>query len=251
MDKKTISTQLGNITCYLTEVNDTLPIIFLHGVYLDHTLWDDYVDIKNHTTITLDMPLHGESREGVPAQWTVDDCAEMLIEILDKLGIHRVIAIGHSWGSMTILRAATTYSERFASIGLCNMPFEGGTLRRKITFFAQHIGLFSRDFYTKKAAESLMHKPSKEQIAQLSTTMGRLTAFDIMTIDKTVITHVDDTSHLLGILQVPALSLKGKYDYVPDPDPIPFEVVEGGHISPWESPKEVKAFIQKVIQIGL
>jgi 3-oxoadipate enol-lactonase len=52
------------------------------------------------------MPLHGHSRENIRPNWTLNDCADMLIEILDSLHIPRVIAIGHSWGSMTILRAA-------------------------------------------------------------------------------------------------------------------------------------------------
>lgn len=31
--------------------------------------------------------------------WTLDDCALMLLDILDALEIDQVIAMGHSWGS--------------------------------------------------------------------------------------------------------------------------------------------------------
>lgn len=35
---------------------------------------------------------------GVPQKWTLADCGDMLIEVLDSLSISKAFAIGHSWG---------------------------------------------------------------------------------------------------------------------------------------------------------
>ena len=63
MEKILVNTHLGKIAVY-KKIADTenIPIIFLHGVYFDHHLWDIQIEeIKDRTVITVDMPLHGES----------------------------------------------------------------------------------------------------------------------------------------------------------------------------------------------
>jgi len=248
MESVTIQTKMGEIAVYKNEVVGTVPIIFLHGVYLDHHLWDEQVKaIQDRTTIAIDMPFHGKSRVGNPKKWSVDDCADMLIEILDKLDIDQVIAIGHSWGSMTVLRAVVANPKRFISIGLCNMPFESAPLKRKLQFFLQHLGIPFRALYTTKAGEALMYQPSEKLLDKLRSSMRILNAVDLVMMDSVVITNIDDTRHLLDKIQVPALAIKGEHDYVPNPDPIPLTTIPGGHISPWEYPEEVTIFIQKVI----
>jgi len=79
-----IKTNLGDIAIYQNEVNDDkTPIMFLHGVYFDHKMWDYQVEhITNRKLIILDMPLHGESKQNVPKKWTLQECGEMLFDWL-------------------------------------------------------------------------------------------------------------------------------------------------------------------------
>ena len=157
-----IHTNLGKIAVYPKLVDsDKTPIIFLHGVYFDHHLWDEVIhSIQDRTTYSVDMPFHGLSKEITKNDWSLNDCAEMLLEILDRLQITKVIAVGHSWGSMTILRAASKQPERFESVLLCNMPFLPATKQQKFTFGFQHSMLLFRNFYTKQAAKALFGKTS-------------------------------------------------------------------------------------------
>ncbi|MFM8917067.1 MAG: alpha/beta fold hydrolase, partial [Bacteroidota bacterium] len=161
-----ITTNIGKIAVYQKKVDSNkIPIIFLHGVYFDHHLWDEVIDsLNDRTIIALDMPLHGLSKEITKNDWTLNDCSEMLLEILDRLHIAKVIAIGHSWGSMTIIRAASNQPERFESVLLCNMPFLEATKRQKLTFGLQHSMLIFRNFYTKQAAKALFGKTSLKEI---------------------------------------------------------------------------------------
>jgi len=254
MKKQIIKTSIGNIAVFSKKVDNTIPIIFLHGVYFDHHLWDNQVsEIKDRTVITLDMPHHGESKEIAKSNWSLTDCADMLIEILDSLKIPKVVAIGHSWGSMTILRAAHKQPELFASIGLCNMPFQTASKKQKVTFGFQHYMLIFRNFYTKQAAKALFGKTSLYEnpalINQLKKTMDKLTNKQIKQTDKAVILNAEDASELIINLRVKAIALKGIEDYVPTPPNIEIIVVEGGHISPLEKPQEVLNLIRKLTNL--
>lgn len=248
-----INTNIGQIAIHAyNQKSEKIPIIFLHGVYFDHQLWENQVkEIKDRMAISIDMPIHGESREITKSNWTLNDCAEMLIEILDSLEIPKVIAIGHSWGSMTILRAASKHPERFEGIGLCNMPFHAASKKQKATFGLQHSMLIFRNFYTKQAAKALFGKTSLAEnpslLNLLSRPMNTLTNKEIRQIDKKVILDTEDATSLIQNLQVKAIALKGKEDYVPTPPKIETVIVEGGHISPLEEPLKVQVLIQALI----
>ena len=247
-----ITTNIGKIAVYQKKVDSNkIPIIFLHGVYFDHHLWDEVIDsLNDRTIIALDMPLHGLSKEITKNDWTLNDCSEMLLEILDRLHIAKVIAIGHSWGSMTIIRAASNQPERFESVLLCNMPFLAATKKQKITFDLQHSMLLFRNFYTKQAAKALFGKTSLKEIPSLvndlKRTMNLLSNTQIKRTDKAVIIDAEDSSELIKDLNVRALALKGVEDYVPAPPSIETLIIGGGHISPLEQPHEVISLVRKL-----
>jgi pimeloyl-ACP methyl ester carboxylesterase len=251
-----ISTSLGSIAVYQNDVNnDKIPLILLHGVYFDHHLWDAQVsELKDRKVITIDMPWHGKSIDNVPEQWNLDDCAEMLIEILNNLKIEQVVAVGHSWGSMTILRAAHKYPERFASVGFCNMPFESQTKGQRRTFKLQHAALMFRNFYLRQAGKALFAdtslKANPQLMDELLKPMSRLSNRVIKATDTYVILNAEDSTPLIHELTVHAHAIKGLDDYVPEP-PLPTTVITGGHVSPLEAPEEVLTFILEIIQSGV
>jgi pimeloyl-ACP methyl ester carboxylesterase len=249
-----IQTSIGEIAVYQQFADsDKTPIIFLHGVYFDHHLWDTVIEsLKDRTIITLDMPLHGKSKELSKNNWTLHDCADMLIEILDSLHIPKVAAVGHSWGSMTILRAANRLPEKFSSIVLCNMPYLEVSTTKKIVIRIQHYMLVFRNFYTKQAAKALFGKSSLKEnpklIEKLKRPMSILSNSQIKQTDKAVIIDAEDATILFDNLKVRTIALKGKDDYVPIPPNIETTEIEGGHISPIENPilvlNAIKSFIK-------
>lgn len=248
-----IPTKLGKIAVYQQSADsDKTPIILLHGVYFDHHLWDAVIEsIKDRTIIALDMPMHGMSKQLSKNDWTLDDCADMLIEVLYGLQLSKVIAIGHSWGSMTILRAAHKNPELFSAIGLCNMPFMTASKGKKLTLSIQHAMLPFRNFYTKQAAKALFGKSSLNAnpslTDELKRTMDLLTIPQIKHTDRAIIANAEDASALIKTLKVKALALKGEEDYVPAPPYLETIIVEGGHVSPLENAKEVSEFMNRLL----
>jgi pimeloyl-ACP methyl ester carboxylesterase len=249
-----VQTSLGKIAVYSCN-RDSLkpPIVFLHGVYFDHRLWEYQVQgIHDRTVVAVDMPLHGASREITKSRWTLHDCAQMLLEILNALQFPVVIAIGHSWGSMTILRAANVQPERFARIGLCNMPLHAASSRRKAAFVFQHMLLVFRVFYTRQVAKVMFGKSTLAQnpalFDHIARPMNVLTNQDIRRIDRVVILEAEDATALVLGLRVPAIALMGEEDYMAVPPAIETVFVGGGHISPLEEPERVLDFVRSLLE---
>ena len=251
-----VSTRIGSIAVYVRELNPAQdPLLFLHGVYFDHTLWQEVAShFPDRTLIFIDMPSHGLSQSGIKANWTLADCAGMITEVLDSLGVDRVVGVGHSWGSMTLLRAAWAHPERFRALALCNMPTEAATAKRKMTFLFQHTLLGFRKFYEKQAAKALFGPAQPDQLGQWTDALARsasvLSNRNWRYTDHAVILQADDASPYLQQLKVPAFALRGVHDYVPNPQGLPLTVVAGGHVSPMESPEEVVKFLQQIITLN-
>lgn len=254
-NRTTVSTRLGNIALEVSPGSAEPPLILLHGVYLDRRFWDYQVNaLPERRIIALDMPHHGESVTD-NLTWNLNDCAGMLIDVLDALAIEKAVVVGHSWGSMTAMRAAVLNPERFAAVGLCNMPLEPGNAGRIIRYQLQAMLLPLRRFYTRQAAkalyapESLLEHP--EFVDSLRATMGRLSIREVRHVDMAVVVNPDDGFKFLRRLSTPTLALKGEKDYVPDPPDIDLTIVPGGHMSPKEAPDQVLDFIRSVLALGL
>lgn len=254
MEITQINTSIGDISVRVNRVDGSIPIIFLHGVYFDSSMWDYQVNrITDRTVCTIDMPFHGLSKNIINKNWTLDDCAFMLLEILDTLKFDKVIAVGHSWGSMTILRAANQCPGRFVALGLCNMPFKETTRKEARIITIQHFAMGFRKFYMKQAAMSLMGKDSIANnpalIGRVMDPMRKLSDREIKYIDKVVRIEAKDTTHLITNLMMPTFALVGKSDYVGIPPVKDTIVVKGGHVSPLEEPDEVFMFVHKIMEI--
>ena len=254
MHEQRIPTILGNVSATLDEKAMGPPVVFMHGVFLDKSLWSNYgSNLTGRTHIYIDMPAHGVSSD-VGRDWNLDECVTMLMEVLDELKINTCIVIGHSWGSMTALRAATKFPERFSALGLFNMPFKRTEGTRRLGFTLQKLMVVFPKFYAKQAAKALYTRNFLLSHPEFSTQMQeRLAARPPKEIARTidaVILNAEDASSLIGNLHVPALAIVGEADYVGVPSGIETVKVAGGHISPHEAPSETRQAILKVLSFA-
>lgn len=183
MNELLIKTNLGRISVGLEDGTTDLPIIYLHGVFLDKTLWTEVSSpAKGRMQVFVDMPAHGNS-DNVGHDWSLNDCVEMLIRIMDELTVQRCIVIGHSWGSMTALRAAVQFPDRFAALCLFNMPFRKTKGLSRLTFALQKRMAIFPLFYAKQAAKTIYSPQLLEQrpelIAQMQARLSKRPAKEI------------------------------------------------------------------------
>lgn len=242
-----VNTNLGRIAVFSKNANSSKkPIVFLHGLFFDHEMWpEEFINASDCPVFLIDMPLHGLSVKNISSKWNLDDCATMLIEILDALNCGKIFGVGHSWGSMTLLRAARKHPEKFEKLLLLNLPFLKLNYWQKNKIRLLYIGLMFKTFYIRMAANVLFDKSNlnPKHVTFLQGKMSQISNNNIRQLDKIVRIDADDSSHLFAEVLVPFLVLVAKNDWVQRPPTIHTKDIDGGHTSPIEVPEQVLPFL--------
>ena len=85
---------------WLGEPTDRPLVVFTHGAMMDHHGFDPQVPeiAREYRVMTWDVRGHGKSHP-MGMSFTVQDCVEDLVAILDAIGANRAVFIGHSNGT--------------------------------------------------------------------------------------------------------------------------------------------------------
>ena len=248
-----INTCLGPVNATITEICDSLPVLYLHGVFLDKSLWDGITpEIPGHTAICIDMPNHG-SNGPVGFDWSLADCVKMVAEVITGLGHKKVVGIGHSWGSMVLLRAVAHYPQLFAALGMMNMPVDPPRLQTLLTLkLIKSLSGFKRVF-GRAIANRLYSKGylkmHPEAVTSIQQNMLKRSNIEIQQVIDAVMIHADDGRPYLDRLRVPALAAIGVDDSVKKPGNLETHVLPGGHVSPHEAPLETIRFVREILKL--
>jgi pimeloyl-ACP methyl ester carboxylesterase len=99
-------------------------VVFIHGVLHDHSVWilqSRYMANHGWNVLAIDLPGHCKS-EGIAPE-SVEDAATFLAALLNAAGIDKAALIGHSWGSLIALEAASKLKERVTHLVLVGTAF--------------------------------------------------------------------------------------------------------------------------------
>ncbi|WP_051503898.1 alpha/beta fold hydrolase [Sphingomonas jaspsi] len=111
-----IDTSAGRIGYLEQGGGDATPILFLHGVGSDKSVWQPQLDHfgRSRRAIAFDYPGYGESdvREGA----TRDDFAAAILAGMDALGIGRAHVCGLSLGGVIAIAMHAAAADRIASL---------------------------------------------------------------------------------------------------------------------------------------
>ena len=118
MSGKVINTRLGEIE-YSTTGNGK-PVLFIHGGHTNcnSTLWHKGFDLKKFQLISPSRP--GYSNTPLNDNKTPKQTADLIICLLDYLGIDKVILYGISAGGLTTIELAGNYPERVEKLVLAS-----------------------------------------------------------------------------------------------------------------------------------
>jgi 3-oxoadipate enol-lactonase len=111
-----ISTSAGTIGVSEAGSGSATPIIFLHGVGSDKSVWKPQLDHfgEQRRSIALDYPGYGES--GFVAGATREDFATAILAAMDALGIASAHICGLSLGGVIAIAMHTAAANRCASL---------------------------------------------------------------------------------------------------------------------------------------
>ncbi len=118
-------------TFYQLNLKEDLPIIFIHGVGLDHTMWTPQINAFNNTVITYDILGHGKTplkKEYI----TFDDFSDQLKNLADELDIKKFHLVGFSIGSLIARNFACRFNERLKSLTLLCSVFQRSDNQQQI-----------------------------------------------------------------------------------------------------------------------
>lgn len=88
-------------------------LVFIHGWCCDRSYWIEQLSqfAARYKVVAIDLAGHGES--GLDRKkWTIGAFAEDIVAVVDKLGLDKVVLIGHSMGGNVILEAGRRMPER-------------------------------------------------------------------------------------------------------------------------------------------
>ena len=92
-------------------------LVFVHGWSCDRSYWKAQIEpfSKRYQVVAIDLAGHGESGIGRKT-WTIESFGEDVATVVKKLGLRRVILIGHSMGGDVIAEAALRLKGRVAGL---------------------------------------------------------------------------------------------------------------------------------------
>lgn len=98
-------------------------LVLVHGVGLDHTMWDLVVDglSEHYRIVRYDLLGHGQTIDP-PGQRTIEDFVDQLLSVIDSLDEPPIVA-GLSLGGLVAMAAAARYPDRFAAVAALNTVF--------------------------------------------------------------------------------------------------------------------------------
>lgn len=98
--------------------------VFIHGVLNDHSVWSlqsRYLAHHGWNVLAVDLPGHCRSSGDAPS--SVEEAAGFIAALLDAAGAPRAALVGHSWGSLIALEAASQLKERISHLVLVGTAF--------------------------------------------------------------------------------------------------------------------------------
>jgi pimeloyl-ACP methyl ester carboxylesterase len=99
-------------------------VVFIHGVVHDHSVWilqSRYLANHGYNVLAVDLPGHCRSAGEAPS--SVEEAADFICALLDAAGVEKAALVGHSWGSLIALEAASRLKERVTHLVLVGTAF--------------------------------------------------------------------------------------------------------------------------------
>ncbi len=160
MDPCTFTSRDGLEIAYV-DSGEGPPIVFVHGVLADHRQWCFNLPhfARRHRTVAIDLPGHGRSASPPDYPYTMGHHAAALLDLLDHLGLGRVVLVGNSMGGHVSLRTALDHPDRVSRLVLVDPA--GAALDapdRLMSALARRLTRFYRPWWNQVVARMVLRR---------------------------------------------------------------------------------------------
>ena len=110
-------------TFYILNKKDKTPIVLIHGVGLNHKIWEPQINSFKNTVLAYDILGHGNTSL-TKSQISFDDFSLQLLNLIDDLKFEKIHLVGFSIGSLIARNFASKYNNRLESLTLLCSVFQ-------------------------------------------------------------------------------------------------------------------------------
>ena len=121
-----------NQNYYFFDKKKSIPVVFIHGVGLDHQMWVKQVNYLNEFSIlTYDLLGHGKTPFNKD-KLSLKDFSDQLLGLLDYLKIEKINLVGFSLGSLIALDFSSRYQEKIDKLILIGTTYKRSDQERSL-----------------------------------------------------------------------------------------------------------------------
>ena len=121
-----------NQNYYFFNKKDTTPVVFIHGVGLDHQMWDKQINYLNEFSIlTYDLLGHGKTPYNKD-KLNLKDFSNQLLKLLDYLKIEKINLVGFSLGSLIALDFSSHFQNKVEKLILIGTTYKRSDQERSL-----------------------------------------------------------------------------------------------------------------------
>lgn len=157
---------------------DEPAVVFLHGAGVDHAMFDAQVHAAaaaGHRVVTGDLRGHGESRLYGGVSFAASDALDDLAALLDRLGVHRPVLVGHSLGGNLAQEYVRRHPDRVSGLVVVDSTWNAGPLGR-LDRWGLRIAAPTLSLIPAKRLPGLMARASATTPAAIAYAEARFTA---------------------------------------------------------------------------
>jgi pimeloyl-ACP methyl ester carboxylesterase len=236
-------------------------VVLLHGVGLDHTMWDRCLPalLEDHRVTTLDLRGHGVSAPASPGT-SLGDLVDDVLEVIDTVGAERVHLVGFSLGALVAAYVAGHHHDRVATLSLVSSVAQRTTQEGEAVL--QRLETARADLHTTVDAavdrwfDEAWRRRDPDLVARVRGTMLANDPASYLACYAVFAVGDREVGPLLSDIAAPTLAITGSDDPGSTPDmshrlaaaiPDAYAVVVEGarHLLPLERPGELAAALTK------
>ena len=190
--------------------NSKDTIVFIHGSGLSHIVWsltEQFFASKKFNVLSIDLPGHGNS-DG-PCLKSIEQIADWLEEVFNKLNLNNLTLVGHSQGCLEILEYACKYKDRLKKLvfigGSNKMPVHPDLLELAQNGDSDAVKLMMKWGY--EGSKKFIGGNPVEKIIQSPRDIS-----EILAIDLNACNNYSNGSEAAKVIDLPSLLILGELD---------------------------------------
>ena len=202
----------SNGTFYILNKNQGIPIIFIHGVGLNHKIWKPQFDVFENTIVAYDILGHGQTPLE-SSNLSFDNFSRQLLNLIDELNFKKIHLVGFSIGSLIARNFAENYNERLESLTLLCSIFKRSKEQQQIVDDRFELSKKSRSL-SKQALkrwftdEYILQNPKIHE--EVSSMLNENNMEDFLKIYELFVKHKDNEK--FENIKVKTLIMTGEFD---------------------------------------